>query len=326
MAGASATRPAAPTQTAGRVSAKPIPAALVPAAVLLAVVVAVLSLLPSVAQAVWELPQLFLLGIVVSYGVFAQNHNKNAAAAAAGDAAADKDGGGAARAWSSRYHPDDPLVVVAEHGEDGDDCAGGRPFSLPVRRLKPVVEESEASGARSDDTAAIDEETASSSAASSTAGFWAGAPGAAAAPSPPSVLDAFDSRKYNNNAVAATPAQSTVSKGFPGYDDDSLSSLPRDDRSSFDDEAEEEDEGTDWDEDADGLMDDMTAASSERSFPGDFVACGNRVYNNGDGESVDEELLELAKKAGPEGEDEVDRKADEFIAKFREQIRLQRTL
>jgi hypothetical protein len=50
---------------------------------------------------------------------------------------------------------------------------------------------------------------------------------------------------------------------------------------------------------------------------------------NEDGSSCDEELLELATKPGPEVdqeevEDEVDRKADEFIAKFREQIRMQR--
>jgi len=48
-----------------------------------------------------------------------------------------------------------------------------------------------------------------------------------------------------------------------------------------------------------------------------------------DSSSCDEELFELATKPGLEGEeedveDEVDRKADEFIAKFREQIRMQR--
>lgn len=303
MAGSAAQAPAQTGRT------RPIPAALVPAAVLLAVVVAVLSLLPSVAQAVWELPHLFLLGLVISYGVFAQQ--KNGAAAGAGDDDASKDG---ARAWNSRYHPDDPLVVVApDHaaGDDGDDGAGGRPFSLPVRRLKTVVEESTEAGGASGES--VGEETDSSE---STAGFWAGAP---AAPSPPSVLDDFDSRKFN----AATPP-STVSKGFPGYD----TASPRDQSScnEEEEEMEEEDdeEGTDWDEDAD-VSDEMTAASSERSFPGDFVACRNRRYDgSGDGESVDEELLELATRPGPEGADEVDRKADEFIAKFREQIRLQR--
>jgi hypothetical protein len=34
----------------------------------------------------------------------------------------------------------------------------------------------------------------------------------------------------------------------------------------------------------------------------------------------------VTSKAAPDGEDEVDRKADEFIAKFREQIRRQRLL
>jgi hypothetical protein len=45
-----------------------------------------------------------------------------------------------------------------------------------------------------------------------------------------------------------------------------------------------------------------------------------------DGDSCDEELHELA-RPGPEAdevEDEVDRKAEEFIAKFRDQIRMQR--
>ncbi|KAM0897424.1 hypothetical protein ACQ4PT_022564 [Festuca glaucescens] len=292
---ASAAAAPAPTQTS---RTKPIPAALVPAALVLGAVVAVLSLLPSVAQAVWELPHLLLLGLVVTYGVFAQHKNS-------GDAAAKDDG---ARAWSSRHHPDDPLVVVTPGhaaGDDGEDGASVRPFSLPVRRLKPVVEESEASDG------GIGEETDSSA---STAGFWAGEQ--PAAPSPPSVLDASDSREF----TAATPPST---KGFPGYDSPS----PRDQSSCNEDEEEEDDEGTDWDEDADG-SEEMTAPSSERSFPGDFVACRNRPYDgagDGDGESVDEELIELATQAAPEGVDEVDRKADEFIAKFREQIRLQRS-
>lgn len=293
----------APAQTS---RTKPIPAALVPAALVLAVVVAVLSLLPSVAQALWELPHLLLLGLVVTYGVFAQHKNS-------GDAAAKDDG--APRAWSSRYRPDDPLVVVAPDHAAGDDWeedgASQRPFSLPVRRLKPVVEESEAGGA-TDTDGGIGEERDSSA---STAGFWAGAP--PAAPSPPSVLDAFDSREF----TAATPPST---KGFPGYDSPS----PHDQSSCNEDEEEEdEEEGTDWDDDGDG-SEDMTAPSSERSFPGDFVACRNRRYDgagDGDGESVDEELVELATQAAPAGGDEVDRKADEFIAKFREQIRLQRS-
>uniref|UniRef100_A0ACD5ZLF0 Uncharacterized protein n=1 Tax=Avena sativa TaxID=4498 RepID=A0ACD5ZLF0_AVESA len=299
MAPSAAAAPAAPTQTSPTKPA--IPAGLVPAAVVLAVVVAALSLLPSVAQAAWEVPHLLLLGLVISYGVFAQHKNN-------GDAA--KDDG--ARAWSSQYHPDDPLVVVAPDHAAGDDGASVRPFSLPVRRLKPVVEESEAGGASD---GGIGEETDSSA---STAGFWAGAPPDCAAPSPPSVLDAFDSSR--EFTAAATPP-STVTKGFLGYDSPSPP-----DQSSCNEDDEEEEEGTDWDEDADG-SDDMTAPSSEMSFPGDFVACRNRRYDgaDGDGESVDEELIELATQAAPAGVDEVDRKADEFIAKFREQIRLQRS-
>uniref|UniRef100_A0ACD5YV53 Uncharacterized protein n=1 Tax=Avena sativa TaxID=4498 RepID=A0ACD5YV53_AVESA len=302
MAPSAAAAPA-PTQTSRARPVIPAGRGIVPAAVVLAVVVAALSLLPSVAQAMWEVPHLLLLGLVISYGVFAQHKNN-------GDAA--KDDG--ARAWSSQYHPDDPLVVVAPDHAAGDDGASVRPFSLPVRRLKPVVEESEAGGASDD--GGIGEETDSSA---STAGFWAGAPPDCAAPTPPSVLDAFDSSR--EFTAAATPPSTAVSKGFPGYDSPS----PRD-QSSCNEEEEEEEEGTDWDEDADG-SDDMTAPSSEMSFPGDFVACRNRRYDgaDGDGESEDEELIELATQAGPAGVDEVDRKADEFIAKFREQIRLQRS-
>ncbi|CAD6262828.1 unnamed protein product [Miscanthus lutarioriparius] len=85
------------------------------------------------------------------------------------------------------------------------------------------------------------------------------------------------------------------------------------------------------------------AAASDSSFSSDLDdddtikeenSCeDNGVDEDGDGNSCDEELFELATRPGPEGEtetemeeveDEVDRKADEFIAKFREQIRMQR--
>ncbi|KAL6633852.1 hypothetical protein ACP70R_026523 [Stipagrostis hirtigluma subsp. patula] len=313
----------APAQTAGHVNnmARPIPSGLVPVAVLLAAAVGLLSLLPSLAQAVWEVPHLFLLGLVISYGVFAHNTADADKAAGAGDA---KDG---AVAWSSRYHPDEPLVVVADHAasdaDDGEHGARERPISLPVRRLKPAAAQVSEAGNDSD---GVGEETDSSA---SSAGFWAGA---CAAPSPPSVLDADVSHSpcsqqeppspppfsvHSNMSSRSNSATTlfTKSRGFPGgYHP----TVPRDQPSSDDGEV------TDWDEE-DGESDQMTV-SAERSFPADFTACANHGNDQSDGDtSVDEELLKLARKAAPEeGSDEVDRKADEFIAKFREQIRLQR--
>ncbi|KAJ1280262.1 hypothetical protein BS78_04G217500 [Paspalum vaginatum] len=324
---------ASPTQTS-HVS-RPVPAGLVPVAVLLAAAVGLLALLPSLAQAVWEVPHLVLLGLVVSLGVFTQRN-----AAADGNAAA-KEGG--ALAWNARYHPDDPLVVVADRAalRSGDDDGGyqqeeeegarrERPLSLPVRRLKPAAKEPGTGGDCSD---GLGEET--DSCASSSSGFWA-------APSPPSVLDAdlglspcaqaqaqaqpqseqrFAARSANSSrsrgggSRPATPP--TVSRSFvPGYYHPSMA---RDQTPSDDGEV------TDWDEDADDDGSDvMTHVSSEMSVRGgDFTACASG-HNDGDDTSVDEELHRLATKAAPDGEEEVDRKADEFIAKFREQIRLQR--
>ncbi|KAL5212534.1 hypothetical protein ABZP36_023381 [Zizania latifolia] len=288
-----------------------IPSALVPVAVLLAVAVGALSLLPSVSQAVWEVPHLLLLGLVVSYGIFAHKIS-------GGDGDGGGGGGGTKdgdRAWNSRYLPDDPLVVVADHEAcDDDDGASERPLSLPMRRLKPppaaAALESEAGNASDD---GIGGETDSSA---STAGFWAGA---SAGHSPPSVLDAVRSRK----SIAATAPYAIKSTGFPSYG----SPVPRD--QSFIDDGEV----TDWDDDEADGPDEMASSSQRSSYNGDFIACGNHHgndddYNGDDGNgcdtSVDEELFEVAAQAGTEEEDEVDRKAEEFIAKFREQIRLQK--
>ncbi|KAF8687923.1 hypothetical protein HU200_042515 [Digitaria exilis] len=94
------------------------------------------------------------------------------------------------------------------------------------------------------------------------------------------------------------------------------------------------------DDDAD--LDDEMVAASESSFSSDDMGTDgdddkeenifeeDEEEEEEDGNSCDEELFELARRQGPEiedeegVEDEVDRKADEFIAKFREQIRMQR--
>ncbi|CAL5030693.1 unnamed protein product [Urochloa decumbens] len=96
------------------------------------------------------------------------------------------------------------------------------------------------------------------------------------------------------------------------------------------------------DDDDELLDDDEAVAASESSFSSDMVDDDGddgreedvfeeeyEEEEEQDGSSCDEELFELASKPGLEVdeedvEDEVDRKADEFIAKFREQIRMQR--
>jgi hypothetical protein len=338
---------AAPTPTQTRHVSRPIPTGLVPVAVLVAAAAGLLALLPSLAQAVWEVPHLFLLGAVISFGVFTQSQRNNDADGSGngnGNAASAKD---SPLAWNARYHPDDePLVVVEDHavprGDDDDDGLEGareRPLSLPVRRLKlkpAAASRSQGSetGSGGDASDGFGEETDS---CASSSGFWAGA---RAVPSPPSVLDAQlglsprslqpeseerpffvqHSASKSRGCSAATPAPGapTVSRGFVQW---CHPSVPGDKQPLSDDG-----EVTDWDEDADGSSDEMTAAvSSERSVPGDVASCASDC-NDGDGDdtSVDEELLKLAAKAEPDREEEVDRKADEFIAKFREQIRLQR--
>jgi hypothetical protein len=303
MAGAAPT-----TQTTGHVSAPAarwisLPSGLVPAAVLLAAAVGLVSLLPSLAQAVWEVPHLFVLGLVISYGVFSQrNTDVEATTTGLGD------GNGGAKAWNARYHPDDPLVVVADHAAGDGSAREGvmeRPLSLPVRRLKPAAatQEPDVAGEETDSSA-------------SSSGFWAGA---RTAPSPPSVLDAD---------LGLSPCSQPQSPLFFAHGSATTKSSsghypcrPRDETSSEDGE-----ETDDWDEEVDGSDDEMTVSSERSSLRGDVVTACVNDQTDGDGDddgtSVDEELFKLASKAG-EGEEEVDRKADEFIAKFREQIRRQ---
>ncbi|KAF8765498.1 hypothetical protein HU200_008646 [Digitaria exilis] len=347
MAGGVVEAPA-PTQTTSHVgSRRPIPPGLVPVAVLLAAAVGLLALLPSLAQAVWEVPHLFLLGLVISYGVFTSQRNADGNGGAIAAAAKER-----SLAWNARYHPDDPLIVVADHHaatshDDDDDeqqAAGAqeRPlYSLPVRRLKPAAAAEEVSETVDDDAsdAFVGEEETDSCTSSSA--FWAG--GARAVPSPPSVLDAdlglspprsqpessasasrpffvhsSASKAHASNAAAAASA---MSRGFvvPG----NLRSVPHEQPWNDDDDGGE---GTDWDDEEAEGSEEMTVVSSVRSVRGDFGGACAYDHNGGDDgdTSVDEELFELAAKMEPDGEEEVDRKADEFIAKFREQIRLQR--
>jgi hypothetical protein len=314
------TTPAATTtQTTSHVSATAArsissPPSAVPVAVLLAAAVGLaVSLLPSLAQTVWEVPHLFVLGLVISYGVFSQLNDSDVVDATghAGDRNAAKDGG--ALAWNARYRPDEPLVVVADHAASDSAREGAmeRPLSLPVRRLKPPPPTQES------DTGDVSdgEETANYA---SSSGFWTGAH---TVPSPSSVvLDTDLALSPCSPSFFAHGSATTNSAGFSGYHHPCT---PRDDTfSEGGGEVAEE-----WDEDADGGSDGMTVSSerTERSsVRGDgFTASANDPTDGGVG---DEKLLMLASKAAPYREDEVDRKADEFIAKFREQIRRQRLL
>lgn len=320
MAAAAASAPIA--QAASHVTAAAArlfpPGRVVPAAAVLAVAVGLASMLPSLAQAVWEVPHLFVLGLVISYGVFTQR-NTDAEQTAHCD-----DNAGGALAWNARYRPEEPLIVVADH-DGAREGAMERPLSLPVRRLKQPP--SQATKTESDTTDdCVGEETESS--ASSAAGFCGGA---RTAPSPPSVLDADlglspCSPQPQSPPFFAHSSATARSRSFSsGYEHPYMA---RDATLS-----EEDGEVSDWDDEEDvDASDGMTVSSERSSARGDFVVTAGANDHNDDGDgddeeddtSVEEELLNLASRAAPERKDEVDRKADEFIAKFREQIRRQK--
>ncbi|KAI5011461.1 hypothetical protein ZWY2020_013598 [Hordeum vulgare] len=352
------------------------PSNLAAKAVLFAVVVALLPMLPtSQGPGIWDLPHILLLGLVISYGVFGQ---RNAEADAVPPVAApskvvdddesveafvsqilqgplvfEGNGGdgvsggardGGVQAWSSQYYPDDPLVVVADTGG-----AGEKPLLLPVRKLKPSAEEP-APGNVSDD--ATDEEAeflvskegtgysgAREHAMSSPSSVLdAGLTLSPSSPPPPPPPPQFPggarglgkarARSFNEYGVgdmsmgghaglrnrfrSNSSIQATRRSTFTGYDP----VAPSEDQAAADDEA-----------------DDMAAASGGSFSSDDMARDGDDELDEeedsydeegreGDN-SCDEELFELATRPEPE-EDEVDRKADEFIAKFREQIRMQR--
>ncbi|KAM3389001.1 hypothetical protein ACQJBY_011248 [Aegilops geniculata] len=350
-------------------------------AVLFAVVVALLRMLPtSQTPGIWDLPHILLLGLVISYGVFGQR-NADADVVVPPVAASSKvadddesveafvsqilqgplvfegnsgDGGssgardGGVQAWSSQYYSNDPLVVVADAGD-----ASEKPLLLPVRKLKPSATKESAPGNVSDDGTGEEAEflpkeeigygSAREHAISSPSSVLdAGLTLSPSSPPPPPPPPQFRggarglgkarARSFNEYGVgdmsmsgrtglrsrfrSNSSIQATRRSTFTGYDP----------VAPFDDQA-----------DADDEVDDM-AAASDSSFSSDDVARdgddehdeeednydeeGEEEGPQGDN-SCDEELFELATRPEPE-EDEVDKKADEFIAKFREQIRMQR--
>ncbi|KAL6903388.1 hypothetical protein ACP4OV_004201 [Aristida adscensionis] len=267
-----------------------------------------------------------------------------------GDGAKDG-GGGGVQAWSSQYLPDDPLVVVADGGSSaGKGDAAEKPLLLPVRKLKPpppAAEESATMAGDMSDGIGEEEEFLAPKAG------YDGVREHHAIPSPISVLDAdlslspcsppllppppppppppflgrgrslrkAKARSFNEfgagnrrlglqsvgDKFRSKSASQATGTTFAGYDP----------TAPFDDGGGE-------------LDDDMAAAASDSSFSSDMFTDGDEENDNEDGRYGDdddvEELFELATTPGTEAEaeDEVDRKADEFIAKFREQIRMQR--
>lgn len=258
-----------------------------------------------------------------------------------------KDGG--VQAWSSQYYADDPLVVVANAGD-----ASEKPLLLPVRKLKPAAEEP-ATGNLSDDGADEEEtefvpkegigyggapEYATSSPSSVLDARMTLSPCSPPAPPPPSVLlgsgrrlAKAKARSFNEYRVGdlKMSGRAGLRSGGGGNRFRSNSAIQASRRSTF--AGYDPVIPADNQVDADDELDDMAAASDSSFSSDDMVRDGGDNEDNSELEeleqesSCDEELLELAARPQPEAaaeEDEVDKKADEFIAKFREQIRMQR--
>uniref|UniRef100_A0A0D9W7V2 Uncharacterized protein n=1 Tax=Leersia perrieri TaxID=77586 RepID=A0A0D9W7V2_9ORYZ len=378
------------------------PSNLAAKAVLFAVVVALLPLLPtSQTPRIWELPHILLLGLIISYGVFGQRNADSEVAAVAAAKAVDDEyqsvesyvsqimqgplvfeendvvagedddvtavGKEGVQAWSSQYFPDDPLVVVADTNTGkGDESE--KPLLLPVRKLKPAATEESATLTEEFMEGSIEEEEEDEFLVPKARH---GGVREHAIPSPSSVLDAgltlspcsppllpppppppppppflgvtsglrtkVKARSFNDYGRAGLQ-----SGGGAGYNFRSRSAIQssRNTFSAFDDPVSADD------------LEKKAAASDISSLSSDMVTDGeddngneiddyeeeeyeverdDHVDDDDDG-SCDEELFELATRPEPEEEedemveDEVDRKADEFIAKFREQIRMQRVV
>lgn len=393
------------------------PSSLAAKAALFALVVALLPLLPSgQAPRIWELPHLLLLGIIISYGVFGQkNADAEVAATAAyatpvdveasveayvsqmmqgslvfdendGNDGANKDGSVQQQAWSSRYLPDDPLVVVADtsapgtNSGNGDTDTGGKgkPLLLPVRKLKPAA--AAPTGDMMSDVSGIEdegeEEEEEELLLAPKSGTGYGVVREHAFPSPSSVLDAdltlspssppllppppppppflgrgrsgllkAKARSFNEFGFGVLSSDRSPN-GSLGSHSHSAAGSSRKFRPRYAVQATRSSTFGRYDpvvpihddEAGDETLGEMVA-TSDSSFSSDLDddtikeenSCEDDGVSEDDGvNSCNEELFELATRPGLEGETEtevegeVDRKADEFIAKFREQIRMQK--
>lgn len=404
------------------------PSNLIAKAALFAVVVALLPLLPSSpAPRIWELPHLLLLGIIISYGVFGQKNADAEVVAAAvarpdndeppsveayvsemmqgsfgfarnDDCGVDEEGGedgGGVQAWSSRYLPDDPLVVVADTANN-DGKGEKKPLHLPVRKLKPAdevpatalrmgdiisdgiekeEEEEEEDGLREfltpkktgfDEIVRERAIPSPSSVLDADLTLSPSSPPLLPPPPPPppppqflvgsgrSRLQKAKARSFNEFGVgdyrsvsgrrrsgllqsagskqrtfrSKSAVQASRRSAFAGYDPAAsigYEEAAADDEGEFDDDEVVAGGAASDDDSSFGSDDDMITDNDkeDNSY--------KEMEDEDNGSSCDEELFELATRPGPEADevvvgDEVDRKAEEFIAKFRDQIRMQRVV
>lgn len=273
--------------------------------------------------------------------------------------AAAKDG--VDQAWSSQYYPDDPLVVVADK-RDGTDKPLLLPVRKlkPAAAEEPSATGGNLSDDGIDDETEFlvpkeegylrARERAMPSPSSVLDAGMTLSPSSPPPPPPPAKfiaggrggLGKAKARSFNEYGAgdlsmswragsrsgngggggdkyrfrSNSASQATRRSAFAGYDYDPVA--PFEDQVPADDDELDE-----------------VAAASDSSFGSDGMATDgddgldkeedNYEEEEVEASSCDEELFDLATRPGPEEEeDEVDRKADEFIAKFREQIRMQR--
>ncbi|CAD6260085.1 unnamed protein product [Miscanthus lutarioriparius] len=257
------------------------------------------------------------------------------------DDGASKGGGGVQQAWTSQYLPDDPLVVVADTSGSGTNSGntvitdtGEKPLLLPHAIPSP--------------SSVLDADLTLSPSSPPLL------PPPPPPPPPPflgrgrrSSLLKAKARSFNEFGALSSDRSPNASLGSHSHSGAGSKqfrsrSAVQATRSAFgrrydpvvpiDDETDDETLGDEMDAASDSSfssdLDDDDAIKEENSCEDNGVD-----EDDGDDNSCDEELFELAMRPGPEGEteteveeveDEVDRKADEFIAKFREQIRMQR--
>jgi hypothetical protein len=272
------------------------------------------------------------------------------------DEESDRDDGDGVQAWSSQYLPDDPLVVVADNVSND-----GKGVHLPVRELKPatkeghisdgIIEQEEYGEFLAPKAGYVVRERAipsPSSVLNADLMLSPSSPPLLPPPPPPPFLGSrrrlqkaragsFNELGVGDRSISGRRlsllqsagneqqfrSRSASGSAFAGYDP--VASIRH--------EAAELDEV-------------VAGATSDSSFSSDMLTHHDKEdcygeeeedsygeeeeedsYGEEEEDSCDEELLELATRRGLEAdevEDEVDRKAEEFIAKFRDQISMQR--
>ncbi|OAY83215.1 hypothetical protein ACMD2_15776, partial [Ananas comosus] len=317
-------------------------------ALLVAVLVVALPLLPSRAPEfvdgtlltrTWELLHLLLVGIAISYGLFSRRNadaDKDRAAAGKHDAAqsyvpqilrgpsavfgddddgvdGDDDRGDAGvRAWSSQYYPNDPVVVVAKDsgsagGGRGRGRGGDEPLLLPVRSLKSRAREADSGRNRFSRTP--DEDAAVLSSPIPWRSHELKDVSAKPLMKPQSSINIPSSIAKSVRTVRPKEAQATQAADGPEIPVPVPMYRRKEDSEFVDKAVIESDDSDSRDSDS----------SDERETDDDDII----AESSGKEDEAPNCVAEAKAEAEPD-DNEVDKKADEFIAKFREQIRLQR--